>query len=78
MAAHKTIEESMDMPNSANLAALAEEQKAASRGAPYPKSYDNFGSQLALLMTEIIQFKLLLLILVAGIRTLIKARAKVN
>lgn len=50
MAAHKTIEDAMDPVGASNLNALAAEQKAASRGAPNPKSYGSFGRQLALLM----------------------------
>jgi uncharacterized protein (DUF1501 family) len=65
MAAHKTIENALSestgpsdqsMTNGANggpsASALVSEQKAASRGAPSPKNYNNFGSQLGRLMTR--------------------------
>jgi uncharacterized protein (DUF1501 family) len=42
----------MDNTKNASIEALLAEQKAASRGAPNPKSYGDFGRQLALLMNR--------------------------
>ncbi len=66
MSAHKTIESALSdaennpamntTPNatgqSQSLSALASEQKAASRGAPLPKNYGDFGNQLGKLMNH--------------------------
>ncbi len=67
MSAHKTIENAMsevenapstptDVPNAnspnQSVSALVSEQKAASRGAPSPRNYGNFGNQLGKLMNH--------------------------
>ena len=65
MATHKTIENAMSestgpaeqtLTNPVNgqrsVAALVSEQKAASRGAPLPKNYGDFGTQLGKLMNR--------------------------